>query len=61
MIGTCLITFLELPPVSWVNRAQEAIFDFHFPMLGFIVTMIPMVALAGLHALTSEPGCQPKR
>jgi len=46
MIGTCVIAILDLPPACWVNRAQDALFDFHFPMLGFIVTMIPMVVLA---------------
>ena len=51
MIGTCAITILKLPPASWVNRAQEALLDFHFPMLGFVVTMILMVGLAVAIAL----------
>ena len=46
MAATAVITFMELPPVNWINGAQDAVLNGHFGMLSFVIVMIPMVALA---------------
>ncbi|MBC8374345.1 MAG: hypothetical protein ISS69_09155 [Phycisphaerae bacterium] len=46
MAATAAITFMELPPVNWINRAQDAVINGHFGMIAFVIVMIPMVALA---------------
>jgi hypothetical protein len=46
MLATTAITVLELPPVNWINDAQDAVINGHFGMLAFIIVMIPLMGLA---------------
>jgi hypothetical protein len=46
MIFSALVAFLELPPAKWINKAQDKVINGHFPMIGFLVVMIPSVFLA---------------
>ena len=45
LAAAAAFTFLDLPPVSWLNSAQDAILGWHYPMIGFVLMMLIAVAV----------------